>query len=33
MNTLGKDAQGEEHIESWEYALIVGMLMYLASNT
>jgi hypothetical protein len=31
--TLGTDARGAPFNESWEYASIVGMLMYLATNS
>ena len=31
--TLGKDENGEECIENWSYASVVGMMMYLASNS
>ena len=31
--TLGKDEYGEPFVEDWEYANIMGMLMYLSTNT
>jgi hypothetical protein len=31
--TLGKDEQGEKCEERWSYASVVGMMMYLASNS
>ena len=31
--TLGKDENGEECVENWSYASVVGMMMYLASNS
>ena len=31
--TLGLDKDGQRFDEEWEYASIVGMLMYLANNT
>ena len=30
---LGPDLEGDKMDETWEYALIIGMLMYLANNT
>jgi hypothetical protein len=30
---VGSDVYGAPFIEDWEYASIVGMLMYLAANT
>ena len=30
---LGKDDNGSPFWESWEYAVVVGMLMYLATNS
>ncbi len=30
---LGLDVNGKKMEESWEYASIIGMLMYLANNT
>ena len=33
MEPLGPDDNGEDMNESWEYASIIGMLMYLANNT
>jgi hypothetical protein len=30
---LGQDEHGEECIERWDYASVVGMLMYLSSNS
>ena len=30
---LGKDKQGDPPIERWSYASVVGMLLYLASNS
>jgi hypothetical protein len=30
--TLGKDENGEDCVEDWSYASVVGMMMYLASN-
>jgi hypothetical protein len=30
---VGSDVDGAPFIEDWEYASIVGMLMYLAANT
>ena len=32
-NTLGLDPTGEPHDEEWSYPSVVGMLMYLATNT
>ena len=32
-NPLGTDKSGESYNESWEYAEIVGMLMFLATNS
>ena len=32
INPLGTDADGEEVKESWNYASVIGMMMYLASN-
>jgi hypothetical protein len=29
----GADTEGEAFVESWDYACVVGMLMYLAANT
>ncbi|GAX10397.1 hypothetical protein FisN_3Lu622 [Fistulifera solaris] len=31
--TLGKDENGEDCVEAWSYASVVGMMMYLASNS
>jgi len=31
--SLGSDKEGEEFKEDWDYASVVGMLMYLASNS
>jgi len=33
LEPLGPDEEGEPMNESWEYASILGMLMYLANNT
>jgi len=33
LDPLGPDKEGQPMDESWEYASIVGMLMYLANNT
>ena len=33
LEPLGPDEYGESMNESWEYASIIGMLMYLANNT
>ena len=33
VNALGTDVNGLEHIETWQYASVIGMLMYLTSNT
>ena len=33
LERLGPDKDGEPMNESWEYASIIGMLMYLANNT
>ena len=33
LEPLGPDKQGQPMNESWEYASIIGMLMYLANNT
>ena len=33
LDPLGPDLEGEVMNEEWEYASIVGMLMYLANNT
>ena len=30
---LGKDQDGEDYAEQWSYASVVGMLLYLASNS
>jgi hypothetical protein len=30
---VGSDVDGAPFIEDWEYASILGMLMYLAANT
>jgi hypothetical protein len=30
---VGDDIDGEEFNETWEYSSVVGMLMYLATNT
>jgi hypothetical protein len=30
---VGADMDGEAFNETWEYASVVGMLMYLSSNT
>jgi hypothetical protein len=30
---LGRDADGEVFHEDWEYASVVGMLIYLSSNS
>jgi hypothetical protein len=30
---VGADLHGDSFVESWEYASIIGMLMYLAANT
>jgi hypothetical protein len=30
---IGKDAQGDQFTDTWEYATIVGILMFLASNS
>jgi len=32
VNALGTDAEGRDHVETWQYASVIGMLMYLASN-
>jgi hypothetical protein len=31
--TLGKDLDGEDCVEKWSYPSVVGMMMYLASNS
>ena len=33
LKALAKDEQGDPPMEKWSYASIVGMLMYLASNS
>ena len=33
IKTLGKDEEGDPPMERWSYASVVGMLMYLASNS
>jgi hypothetical protein len=33
ISPVGADIDGEAFNETWEYASVVGMLMYLASNT
>ena len=33
LEPLGPDKDGEDMDESWEYASIIGMLMYIANNT
>ena len=33
LNPLGPDKDGQPMNESWEYATIIGILMYLANNT
>lgn len=33
LEPLGPDLEGESMTESWEYASILGILMYLANNT
>ena len=33
VRPLGKDEDGEPCSEPWSYASVVGMLMYLASNS
>jgi hypothetical protein len=33
MTPYGADTEGNDFIESWEYAYVVGMFMYLAANT
>jgi hypothetical protein len=33
VNALGKDDDGEPCSEPWSYASVVGMMMYLASNS
>ena len=30
---LGSDPKGQERIESWGYASVIGMLLYVSSNT
>ena len=32
LKTLGKDENGPDRQESWSYASIVGMMMYLSVN-
>jgi len=33
VNTLGTDTERMDHVESWQYASVIGMLIYVASNT
>ena len=33
LEPLGPDVDGKSIDESWDYASIIGMLMYLANNT
>jgi hypothetical protein len=33
MKPSGADTEGEAFGDSWEYACVIGMLMYLAANT
>jgi len=33
VNALGTEAMGDECTESWQLSSIIGLLMYLASNT
>ena len=33
LTTLGKDEDGDPFDESWDFASVVGMLMYLATNS
>ena len=33
IRPLGKDLDGDKFDEDWEYATVVGMMMYLAQNS
>ena len=33
LDPLGPDIDGQQFNEKWEYASVIGMLMYLANNT
>ena len=33
IKDLGKNEKGDPHIDKWSYASVLGMLMYLASNS